>query len=62
MDGSTGGNARDEAFVAGEFATRLHGLFCGYLHDAVNHSGVVVLGDEVGANALYAMGGGCTSA
>ena len=61
MNGSTGRDARDEAFVMGKQAPHLHGLFCRNLHYAVNNVGCVVLGDEVGTYALYAMRRGFAS-
>lgn len=61
MDGCTRGDANDEAFVVGEFASNTHGLLRADRHDAINNGGIIVLGDEVGTYALYAMRRGCAS-
>ena len=61
MNGSTGRDARDETLVMGKQAPHLHGFFCRNLHYAINHVGVIVIGDEVSTYALYAMRRGLAS-
>jgi hypothetical protein len=61
MDGSTGRDTRDETLMMGEQAPHLHSLLRGDLHYAVNNVRIIVLGDEIGTYALYAMRRGFTS-